>query len=68
MHATASPAGPARWMSLNEAAEYTGLSPKTIRRRVSDGSVKAFRAGPREIRFRPADLDALMRPIPAAVR
>jgi excisionase family DNA binding protein len=55
-----------RWLSLSEAADYTGLSTKTIRRRVTDGSVAAFRAGPRELRFRMDDLDALMRPVPTA--
>ncbi|MGO0576470.1 helix-turn-helix transcriptional regulator [Ornithinimicrobium panacihumi] len=50
--------------SLTQASERTGLSVSTLRRRIADGSLEAFRNGPRLIRVRPADVDRLMRPIP----
>lgn len=53
-----------RWLTLAEAAAYTGFSTKTLRRRISDGSLTGYRAGPREIRVDVDELDALFRPIP----
>lgn len=50
--------------SLAQAAERTGLSVDTLRRRIADGSLPAFRSGPRLIRVRPPDVDRLMRAIP----
>ncbi len=45
------------------AAEILGVSIDTIRRRIADGTLPAERIGPRLIRIRVADLDALGRPI-----
>ncbi len=53
-------------VSLAEAAEQAGCNPKTIRRRISDGSLSGFRMGPRLIRVDLNELDALLRPIPTA--
>lgn len=59
-------------ISLAAAAEKNGISVKTLRRRISDGSLPAHRlqAGPgkkpRLILVDPADVEALLRPVPAA--
>ena len=50
--------------TIAQAAERWGDSRDTIRRRIADGSLRAVRLGPRLIRLDPADVDALMRPIP----
>lgn len=54
------------WTSIQRAAEFVGCNPKTIRRKISDGSLPAVRLGPRMIRVRLSDVKALMRPVPAA--
>ena len=54
-----------RWAAQDEAADYLGIDPKTLRRMVAKGQVTGYRIGPRLIRFDLEELDALMRPIPA---
>lgn len=54
------------YVSLSEAASITAQSVKTIRRRVADGTLPAYRFGPRCIRVRIEDLEAAARPIPCA--
>lgn len=54
---------PKGYLSLAEAAVHTDLSTKTLRRRIADGTLPAYRAG-RLIKVRPEDLDALFRQIP----
>lgn len=53
-----------RLASINQAAEYAACNPKTIRRRISDGSLTGYRMGKRLIRVDLNEMDALMRPIP----
>jgi excisionase family DNA binding protein len=57
-----------RLASLAEAADYSRTSQKTIRRRISDGSLAGYRMGPRLLRVDLDELDALLRPIPAGDR
>lgn len=52
------------YVSIEEAARIAGLSTKTIRRRIADGSIPAFRFGPRSIRIKLADLEAAAKPVP----
>lgn len=55
-----------RLASIDEAAEYLGVNPRTIRRRIAEGEIPAFRiAGTRTIRIRLEDLEASLRPIPS---
>jgi excisionase family DNA binding protein len=54
--------------SIAGAAELLGVSEQTIRRRIADGTLPAERIGPRLIRIRIADLDALGRPIGPGAR
>jgi len=44
------------WGTMEEAARYLGVSAKTIRRRITDGSIRAKKFGPRTIRV---DMDSL---------
>lgn len=46
--------------SLSQAAARTGLSTRTLRRRISAGQLIAYRNGPRLIRLDPNDVDQLM--------
>lgn len=55
-----------RLESIHHAAEYAGVSTKTIRRRIADGSLTGYRMGPRLIRVDLNELDGLLRPIPTA--
>jgi len=55
-----------RFTTIPAGATYAGVSSDTIRRRIADGSLKAYRFGPRQIRIDLADLEAMFRPIPSA--
>lgn len=52
--------------TITEAAQRLGINPKTLRRRIADGKLPAYRLGRQVVRLRPEDVDALMRPIPTA--
>lgn len=65
--ATATPNKAVRRLeSIQNAAAYAGVSSKTIRRRISDGSLRGYRMGPRLLRVDLNELDAMLRPIPTA--
>lgn len=49
---------PPRWLSVESAAGYCGLSPRLIKKLISDGRLPALRDG-REWKIRRVDLDAL---------
>lgn len=55
-----------RFAAVSTAAEHAGVSEKTIRRRISDGSLPGYRLGPRLIRIDLNELDALLQQIPTA--
>jgi len=54
--------------SIGQAAEYAGVSTKTIRRRISDGSLTGYRMGQRLIRVDLDELDRMLKPIPTQGR
>lgn len=54
------------YVSLDEAAEIMSLSTRTIRRRISDGTIPAYQCGRRAIRIRLDELEAALRRVPAA--
>ncbi len=54
-----------RLESITNAAEYLGVSTKTIRRWIADGRLTGYRAGPKLIRVDLNELDAMLRRIPA---
>lgn len=53
------------YVTLEHAAQITEQSVKTIRRRIADGTLPAYRFGGRNIRIRLDDLEAAARLIPA---
>ena len=55
-----------RIASITAAAEYAGVSTKTIRRYIASGRLTGYRIGPRLIRVDLNELDAILRPIPNA--
>jgi excisionase family DNA binding protein len=46
----------ARYVTPDEAAAHLGISTRTVRRRIADGTIPAYRLGPRLLRI---DLDEL---------
>lgn len=57
---------PVDYVTLLQAAELMSVSVKTVRRRIADGTLPAYRCGRRVIRVRIADLDSAFRRIPSA--
>lgn len=55
-----------RRAKLPAAAELYGISVKTLRRRISDGSLTGYRLGKRIILVDLDELESLMSPIPSA--
>ena len=53
------------YVSLEEAAEMMSLSTCTIRRRISDGTIPAYKCGRRAIRIRVDELQAALRRLPS---
>ena len=53
-------------LSLAQAAELLGLSTRTIRRRIANGQLPAYRSGRKVIRIKTTDLDRIFRRIPSA--
>lgn len=56
----------AQYETIIEAAGRTGVSTRTIRRRIAEGHLTGYRFGPRLIRLDPAEVDAALHPIPTA--
>ena len=50
-------------VTMEQAAEYLGVVPLTIRRRIAAGQLKAYRLGPRIVRVDMADVEAMLVPI-----
>lgn len=55
-----------RFLSLQAAALEYGFSVRTLRRYMADGALPGYRIGPRQIRVKREDLQALMVRIPTA--
>ena len=56
------------YVSIGEAAEAMSVSTKTIRRRINDGAIQAYRFGRRNLRIRVEDLEAVTHRVPAVRR
>jgi len=52
-----------RLVTLAVAAEYFGVHVKTVRRRIDDGTLTAYRFGPRQIRVDLNEMDAALTPV-----
>lgn len=55
---------PRQYESIQDAASRTGVSVKTIRRRIDDGVLRAYRLG-RIIRLDPVQVDQAFTPVAA---
>jgi excisionase family DNA binding protein len=55
-----------RLADICDAAAYAHVHPRTIRRRISDGTLTGYRFGPRLIRVDLNEMDAALRPIQVA--
>lgn len=53
-------------VTIAEAAEHHHVHPRTIRRRIAEARLTAYRCGPHLIRIDADELDAMLRPIPTA--
>ena len=52
------------YLTLADAADRMGVSTATVRRRITDGRLGAYRLGDRLIRIRAADLEQMLTEIP----
>lgn len=57
---------PRRYGSIEHAAQVADVSPKTIRRRIADGSLTGYRFGPRIIRVDLDEVESLFTRMPTA--
>lgn len=55
------------YITIKQSATYYGCSQDTIRNRIADGSLPAYRFGGRLIRVKKADLEKLFQLIPSAI-
>jgi excisionase family DNA binding protein len=53
-----------RLESLANAADYAGVTTRTMRRYIASGRLIGYRVGPRLIRIDLDELEAMLRPIP----
>ena len=54
------------YLNIKQAATYYGCSQDTIRNRIADGSLPAYRFGRRLIRVKKSDLEKLFHLMPSA--
>lgn len=57
-----------RLMGIGEVAEYANVLPATIRRRIADGQLPAYRVGPKLLKVDLDDVEALVRRVPVTKR
>jgi excisionase family DNA binding protein len=53
-------------ITVEAAADYLGVGVRSVRRYIATGRLPAYRVGDKLIRVDQADVDAQIRPIPAA--
>lgn len=53
-------------VTVNEGAAHAGVNHQTIRRRIADGSLTAYRFGPRLLKVSLAEIDALLMRVDAS--
>lgn len=54
------------YQTIENAAAYLDCSTKTVRRYITEGLLPGYRLGPRQIRVRQSDVEALAKPIEPA--
>lgn len=55
---------PRRLASIADAAHYASVHPRTIRRRIAEGTLTGYRFGPRVLRVDLNEMDSALVPIP----
>jgi excisionase family DNA binding protein len=50
------------YMSISDAAEYLGVTTRTVHQMIADGRLTAYRLGARVVRLRRDEIDAAMVP------
>ena len=55
-----------RYGKISEAAEYLGVTDRTIRQMIADGRLTGYRSGPRLVRVDLNEVDAAMQPFGGA--
>jgi excisionase family DNA binding protein len=50
------------FVSIADAADYLGVTTRTIRQMIADGRLRGYRSGSRLVRLRLSEIDAAMRP------
>lgn len=66
MSRTQAPSLPRSLVTQQAAADYLGVTDRTIRNYIARGTLTGYRLGKRSIRVDVRELDSLLRPIPAA--
>lgn len=54
------------YVSITDAAEYLGVTTRTIRQMIADGRLTGYRAGTRLVRLDRNEIDAAMQPFGGA--
>jgi excisionase family DNA binding protein len=54
------------YVTMAQAADWYGMSPKTVQRMIRAGELKAYRVGKRQVRIKVSDLEALATPLEAS--
>jgi excisionase family DNA binding protein len=49
-------------MSVADAAEYLGVTTRTVQQMIADGRLRAYRLGARVVRLRRDEIDAALEP------
>lgn len=52
-----------RWATIQQAADYLGVSTRTIRQMISDNRLRGYRNGARFIRLDLNEIDAALQPM-----
>lgn len=55
-----------RYVKMSEAADYLGVTDRTIRQMIADGRITGYRNGSRLVRVDLNEIDAAMRPFGGA--
>lgn len=54
------------YLSISDAAEYLGVTSRTIRQMIADGRLRGYRSGQRLVRLKIDEIDAAMQPFGGA--
>jgi excisionase family DNA binding protein len=52
-----------KYVNLSEAADYLGVTTRTVRQMVADQRLRAYKLGDRVVRLRLDEIDAAMQPV-----